>query len=223
MLTITRSNDGLTLLMSSTDGFCSTLAFAQGELGHVYNGPPAVQPREHHHSISTNLPMPTSANSTPLPTPTATASPSLTKASLVLQPPSAPSPAPTFVVRPGSPTRSNSQSSIATMISIQTSATGNNPTPTLGHVPLVTAHSSVPPVAVPPMTTPPQTPSASQAGQHSAHNSVSGSSVLGKRDISAASESEKEESKTKKRRVAPTLVSTNSFSISSEAKEEKKS
>merc|ERR1712000_744772 len=32
------SNDGLTLLMSSSDGFCSTLSFAPGELGQVYTG-----------------------------------------------------------------------------------------------------------------------------------------------------------------------------------------
>lgn len=34
-----RSNDGLTLLMTSSDGFCSTLAFEPGELGTHYTGP----------------------------------------------------------------------------------------------------------------------------------------------------------------------------------------
>ena len=83
---------------------------------------------------------------------------------------------------------------------------GNNPTPTLGHVPLATAMNSAPPTAIPPMTTPPQTPASTHGGgHHSATSSVSGS-VLGKRDLGAASESEKEEGKAKKRRVAPTLV-----------------
>lgn len=53
------------------------------------------------------------------------------------------------------------------------------------------------------MTTPPQTPM-SVTGGHSATSSISGS-VLGKRDISATSESE-EDNRVKKRRIAPTLV-----------------
>ncbi len=65
--------------------------------------------------------------------------------------------------------------------------------------------NSAPPTAIPPMTTPPQTPASTHGGYHSATSSVSGS-VLGRRDFGAASESEKEEGKTKKRRVAPTLV-----------------
>ncbi|OAG38941.1 hypothetical protein AYO21_06819 [Fonsecaea monophora] len=198
---LTWSNDGLTLLMSSTDGFCSTLAFAPGELGQVYTGP---HPTYSHPVVTTSIPLPTSSsNSTPVPTPTAAASPSLTKASPVPVPPSHPSPAP-FVLRPGSPTRSNSQSSIATMTSVQTSGLPNNATPTLGHVPLVTASNSGPPIAIPPMTTPPQTPASVHGGQHSATSSISGS-VLGKRD-GATSESEKEETKSKRRRIAPTLV-----------------
>jgi chromatin assembly factor 1 subunit B len=189
--------------MSSTDGFCSALSFAPGELGQIYTGP---HPTLNHPSISiTTLTAPPSSNTTPIPTPTATASPSLTKASPIIPPPSHPSPAPTFSVRPGSPTRSNSQSSIATLASVQTSSHGNNPTPTLGHVPLVTAVNSAPPVGLP-MTTPPQTPM-SMTGGHSATSSISGS-VLGKRDISGASESE-EDKKVKKRRIAPTLVSGN--------------
>ena len=189
--------------MSSSDGYCSTLSFAPGELGHVYAG---AHPTHHHPVVSTSISLPaSSAGNTPVPTPTSTASPSLMKASPVIMAPSHPSPAPTFSIRPGSPTRSNSQSSIATMTSVQTSQMTNNPTPTLGHVPLATAMNSAPPTAIPPMTTPPQTPASTHGGRHSATSSVSGS-VLGKRDISAASESEKEESKTKKRRVAPTLV-----------------
>jgi chromatin assembly factor 1 subunit B len=64
---------------------------------------------------------------------------------------------------------------------------------------------------------------------HSATSSFS-STVLGKRDISAASESEKEETKretveiekpAKKRRIAPTLVSKDSASFASEQAEKK--
>lgn len=191
--------------MSSSDGFCSTLSFSPGELGQIYTG---QVPTHQNPVISTSIALPaTSASSTPVPTPTATTSPSLTKASPVVPPLSHPSPAPTFTMRPGSPTRSNSQSSIATMTSIQTSGgtqVTNNPTPTLGHVPLATAMNSSGPVAIPPMSTPPQTPA---SGLHSATSSISGS-VLGKRESTAAtSESDKEEgNKAKKRRVAPTLV-----------------
>jgi chromatin assembly factor 1 subunit B len=57
-----------------------------------------------------------------------------------------------------------------------------------------------------PLTTPPQTP-------HSTASSIS-SSVLGKRD-QGASESEKEETATKKRRIAPTLLGTGDATKSS--------
>lgn len=204
--------------MSSSDGFCSTLAFSPDELGQVYTGlrPTLTNPTP----ITTATASTPSASNTPLPTPTATASPSLTKASPVTMAPSHPSPAPTFSVRPGSPTRSNSQSSIVTMASAQTSSLPNNPTPTLGHVPLVTATNSAPPVGIPPMTTPPQTPLSSHGGYHSARNSVS-SSVLGKRDAGTASESEKEEGNKKKRRIAPTLVGPSpEFAIEDEPKRE---
>lgn len=189
--------------MSSTDGFCSTLAFSPGELGQIYTG---QHPTYTNPVVTTSISLPTSSSSsTPLPTPTANASPSLTKASPIIQPPSHPSPASTFTIRQGSPTRSNSQSSIATLASVQTSQLTNNPTPTLGHVPLVTATNSGPPIVVPPMTTPPQTPMSTHGGQHSATSSISGS-ILGKRDVGTTSESEKEDTKSKKRRIAPTLI-----------------
>ncbi|KAB8076216.1 WD40-repeat-containing domain protein [Aspergillus leporis] len=179
---LTWANDGLTLIMSSSDGFCSTLSFTPGELGQPYTPP-----------VSTTQQTGTSGvQSTCHATPVA--------------------PAP-----PASPARSNSVSSIATQSTAAQQATGsvvNNPTPTLGSVPLVTAtHSSQPPTL--PLTTPPQTP-ASQSGTSTVSNSV-----LGKR----ASESEKEEIKDqgsvpqvqppKKRRVAPTLISSgNDASVS---------
>ncbi|KAJ5137642.1 hypothetical protein N7526_003875 [Penicillium atrosanguineum] len=110
---------------------------------------------------------------------------------------------------PASPARSNSASSVMTQSSSQQGVV-NNPTPTLGSVPLVTAAHSAQPSALP-LTTPPQTPlpTPSQSG---ANTTVS---VLGKRDTRTTSESEKEESKgqetigqqPKKRRIAPTLIS----------------
>ncbi|KAL8965031.1 MAG: hypothetical protein Q9183_004070, partial [Haloplaca sp. 2 TL-2023] len=183
---VTWSNDGLTLLMSSSDGFCSNLAFQPGELGHVYTGhvPTAHHPSPAVSSIS-------SAHVTPTPTPTASSAPPLV--------PPAPSASPLLnpVAQPPSPTRSNSTSSVATQSShAPPGVITSNPTPTLGNVPGVAAMNSF---GALPMTTPPQTP---MAGVPSAASSVSGS-VLGKRDTS---ESEREDTAPKKKRVAPVLV-----------------
>jgi hypothetical protein len=49
---------GLTLLMSSTDGYRSTLAFSPDELGQVYTGP---HPTYNHPVVSTSAPLPTSS------------------------------------------------------------------------------------------------------------------------------------------------------------------
>lgn len=198
---VTWSNDGLTLLMSSSDGFCSNLSFAPGELGQIYTG---HVPTAHHPSpvVSTA----SSAHATPTPTPiVGTAPPFVEK-----QPPpsfvpsNSPVPTPArsttpslqqSAIRPPSPTRSNSNSSVATQQGFVTS----NPTPSVGTVPSVAAGNSS--FSGLPWTTPPQTP---MAGTVSGPSSISGS-ILGKRD---ASESEKEEQtgQPKKRRVAPTLV-----------------
>ncbi|KAL3465460.1 WD40-repeat-containing domain protein [Aspergillus heterothallicus] len=184
------SNDGLTLVMSSSDGFCSTLSFAPGELGQPYTAPitapnaPAAQP-------TSALPTPTN--------PTAAA-----PASSSIPPP------------PASPARSNSVSSVATQRASQQAEVVNNPTPTLGAVPLVTATHSAQPPATLPLTTPPETP----ISVVSQSESNAGSTVLGKR-----SEFEKEESQDpsaepvqppKKRRVAPTLISAGTTSASKE-------
>ncbi|KAK5104776.1 Chromatin assembly factor 1 subunit [Lithohypha guttulata] len=194
------SNDGLTLLMSSSDGFCSTLSFAPGELGSVYTGEHPTY-KHPHPNVSTTLLAPTAGKETPMTTPTL-ASPGLAKVSPAFPAPAAPSPAPSstsFQMRPGSPARSNSQSSVATMTSVY-NPPGNMPTPIL---------SSIPGVAVPSMTTPPHTPMGvgiQQPGHRSAASSISGS-VLGKRDVEPASESEREDgNQPKKRRIAPTLV-----------------
>ncbi|KAJ5574375.1 Chromatin assembly factor 1 subunit B [Penicillium hispanicum] len=202
---LTWSNDGLTLIMSSSDGFCSTLAFAPGELGQTYTGSTSTAPNP----AGLNTP---SANITPLPTPTHVPSPA--KASHAPAS-SAGSAAPsTSQAPPASPARSNSACSVATQSSTQQSGTVvNNPTPTLGSVPLVTATHSAQPSALP-LTTPPQTPLPTTS--HGGSNAATGS-VLGKRDARTASESEREDSKSlesatpaqqpKKRRVAPTLIS----------------
>ncbi|PYH98219.1 WD40 repeat-like protein [Aspergillus ellipticus CBS 707.79] len=188
---LTWSNDGLTLIMSSSDGFCSTLAFSPGELGQQYTTPVAAAQQTAAAAPSTN--------STPLATPVTT-KPSLAPQVTLAQAP------------PASPARSNSVSSVTTQSGSQqpAGAVVNNPTPTLGSVPLVTAtHSAQPPTL--PLTTPPQTPlsAASQSGTSNVSNSV-----LGKRAGESEKEDEKDQSAAppvqqppKKRRVAPTLIS----------------
>ena len=183
-----RSSDGSTLLISSSDGFCSTLSFTPGELGQEYKGELA--------SSKNNSVAGTAASNqaTPIPTPTS-----------VFAPPSpfpnhqhrnsgtsftAPSPPPTtsFVnARPPSPTRSNSTSSVATQASVI-----NNPPLIGGSVPSITATNSGKVTGVP-MTTPPETPGSA--------NIAAGA----KRE---ATEGEKEDTNTqpKKRRIAPTPV-----------------
>ncbi|BDD64188.1 hypothetical protein MAP00_009031 [Monascus purpureus] len=211
---LTWSNDGLTLIMSSSDGFCSTLSFSPGELGQPYTGPTSTP---HTHAVSSA----SSTNNNPLPTPThqSPIKSTSTLASPVPSQPSSVAPA-----RPATPARTNSAASVATSASAHPSATVvNNPTPILGSVPLVTAINSSQPPALP-ITSPPQTPMS--AVSQSKTSSVSGS-VLGKRDMQTASESEKEETKNnqgttvtlqqpKKRRIAPTLISTNDTSKASD-------
>ncbi|KAI9769166.1 MAG: hypothetical protein M1839_003801 [Geoglossum umbratile] len=196
------SSDGLTLIMSSSDGFCSAVTFAPGELGQVYTG---HIPNAHHPTILNTAS--SSAQSTPTPTPTSSTAPALNKV-----------PASAASARPPSPTRTSSASSIANQLSLGVQpqpsnvTITSNPTPTLGSVPSVTATNSGTFTSIP-MTTPPQTPLSGNS--ISAASSVSGASVLGKRDTTA-SESEKEDkleqAPTKKRRVAPTLVTGNAQS-----------
>lgn len=210
--------------MSSSDGFCSTLSFAPGELGQPCPHPIPSSASSHQPIVTSTS---SSSNNTPLPTPTHAASPSLTKSN-----PAPASGGPTGAGRPGSPARSPSASSIQT-ITNQPTAVINNPTLTLGTVPLVTATNSSQPQILP-LTTPPQTPMPGVT--HSATSSFS-STILGKRDIGAASESEKEDTKAsddgnkgdtavqkplpKKRRIAPTLVLQDSESSSRDEQVEK--
>ncbi|PKS09887.1 hypothetical protein jhhlp_004510 [Lomentospora prolificans] len=193
---LTWASDGLTLLITSSDGFCSTLSFDPGELGEVYAGevPSFKNPN-------------VSAPTNPTPNPNASA---LTPTS-AFAPPSpyhghqhrnsassftAPSP-PTPVLpfpsgRPSSPARSNSASSVTTQAS---TAVVSNPPLIVGSVPGIAATNSGKVTGIP-ITTPPETP----------RNSGTVAGV--KRD---ASEAEKDEVKEpKKRRVAPTPVGQDS-------------
>ncbi|KAL5454197.1 hypothetical protein PMIN07_007624 [Paraphaeosphaeria minitans] len=227
---LTWSNDGSTLLMSSSDGFCSSLTFDPGELGERYTGPTAKESRHSHTPSIDTAASRTSNNSTPTQTPTTSnmpASSTATAPPMTRQPsagfPASPS---SFVpARPGSPTRSNSVSSIATASSFAPGAGDmgvmNAPTPSMSAVPSLAAANSGP-VGVP-MFTPPLTP-AHGHGTHSASSSVSGiPGVAGgnrreseserednvsprkKRDLQAVPEVE-ENREPKKRRIAPTLV-----------------
>ncbi|CAI6336928.1 unnamed protein product [Periconia digitata] len=231
---LTWSNDGNTLIMSSSDGFCSCLTFANGELGEKYTGPLASQARHHHSTPSINTANSQSSNhSTPIQTPTASSgSAAVAAAAAAAAPPRQPSagfpasPSSFVPARPGSPTRSNSVSSIATASSFAPgtgdSTNMNAPTPSMASVPGIAAANSGP-VGAMPMWTPPLTP-AQGHGTHSASSSVSGvpgasaslrrESESEREDVGATSRKreldavpEVEESKgSKKRRIAPTPV-----------------
>ncbi|KAI9733014.1 MAG: hypothetical protein M1834_003558 [Cirrosporium novae-zelandiae] len=189
---LTWSTDGLTLLMTSSDGFCSCLSFAPGELGQIYSGPMPTTGQTTYATTTVS-----STQSTPAPTPVSATAPASIKPTssngcTTLAP--SPSPAP-LSQRAASPARSSSASSVPSP-----NVVTNNPTPIISSIPSVTATHSGPVTGMPPLTTPPQTP---MSGTHSATSSISGS-VLGKRE--GDEETGKEEGTVKKRRIAPTLV-----------------
>lgn len=199
-----RTNDGLTLLITSSDGFCSCLTFAPGELGSVYYG--SVQPRPPPAQINTSI---TSAVSTPSQTPTQPNMPNLARQPSLQNLNPAMSP---FVgIRPASPARSMSTSSIATQAShaqvpeqnLDPNKVVNNPTPQMSSVPSLTAASpSAGSAGGLPMFTPPQTPGYTSA----VPSQVASAAVAGtgtKREGDAVDASGKE----KRRRIQPTLVS----------------
>ncbi|KAI1811844.1 WD40 repeat-like protein [Poronia punctata] len=189
---LTWSSDGSTLLISSSDGFCSTLSFTAGELGQEYKGELASMKNTSSGTAGTS-----SNQATPTPTPTglfAPPSPFLghqhrnSGASFA-----APSPPPTtsFIgARPSSPTRSNSTSSVATQSSVM-----NNPPLIVGNVPSIAAANSGKVTGIP-MTTPPETPG----------SSTTTTTAGVKREV-ADNEKEAAGSQPKRRRIAPTLVS----------------
>lgn len=209
---LTWSSDGHTLLMTSSDGFCSALTFAPGELGSVYHHPATASTRGTPAPIS--VVKANSAASTPQQTPTASTAP--VSATLVPSmarqlsqsatpaPPVHASPSPfTHAPRPASPARSMSQSSIATEASFARAPDQNpppvmnNPTPIVSSIPSVAAAGSNVP-----LFTPPQTP-----GHHVTTSTGSVASVTGLKRPSDASEAAVEEGKAdKRRRVAPTPV-----------------
>ncbi|KAK8165244.1 chromatin assembly factor 1 protein [Phyllosticta citrichinensis] len=226
---LTWTNDGHTLLMTSSDGFCSCLTFQPGELGQVHPGP-----AKHQQPTSINIAAATSNQSTPTPTPTQATVP------MAKQPSQSgttfpASPASFAPARPASPARSMSCSSIATQSSFAPGPDPNvalsNQTPSISAVPGVAAAN---PSGSMPMWTPPHTPMPGTANA-SAANSVSGSSVAPpppaaapaapaarkegtedkaeddssrnlKREGDTESASDKQP-EPKKRRIAPTLVS----------------
>ncbi|KAF2755212.1 WD40 repeat-like protein [Pseudovirgaria hyperparasitica] len=214
---LTWSNDGLTLLMTSSDGFCSCLTFSSGELGQVYHGTTHITPATKQIPTSINTAA-SSAHSTPVPTPTTTSA-AMTKQPS--QPGFAASPSSFASARPASPARSMSTSSVGTQASsfAPSDAQGislSHATPSIGQIPTVAAAASGAISGVP-MWTPPMTPSHGQ-GTHSASSSISGAvTAPGRRESESEKEDGKdsrkreaepeiEESQTKKRRVAPTLV-----------------
>ncbi|KEY65149.1 hypothetical protein S7711_04239 [Stachybotrys chartarum IBT 7711] len=190
------SSDGLTLVISSSDGFCSTLSFAPGELGEVYRGevgPPKPQAATGVTPSSQNTPTPTPTSSfaPPSPFPSGPNHQHRNSASSFTAP-SPPASAPFVSQRPSSPARSNSTSSIATQASSVPTGVVSNPTLISGSVPSIAATNSGKVTGLK-LTTPPETP-----------NNASSSSAGTKRE---ASESEKDEVKApKKRRIAPTPV-----------------
>ena len=210
-----RSNDGITLLMTSSDGFCSCLSFSPGELGQTHPGP--IHPKHSLHQASNAQPLASSSTSTP-------SNPHHILPAMARQVSSGntPSyPSPFAGIRPTSPARSMSASSITTQASgvalpDQHNITLSGPAPSVSTIPGVSASSGSSSmtgtgnVAGVPLFTPPQTPMAAQGsgggisntsggggGSHSATSSVSGiTGILPKRE----SESERDEPSKKKQR-----------------------
>ncbi|KAI0839120.1 WD40 repeat-like protein [Hypoxylon sp. FL0890] len=190
---LTWSSDGLTLLICSTDGFCSTLSFLPGELGQEYKGD-LVGPKisaalgaaaPNSNQPTTPIPTPTSAFAPPSPFPNHQHRNSATSFAA----PSPPATASFVSGRPSSPTRSNSTSSIATSVSVI-----NNPPLIGGSLPSIAATNSGKVTGMP-IATPPETPGNSS-------NTAAGV----KREASEAEKDESVASQPKKRRIAPTQV-----------------
>ncbi|QSZ32299.1 hypothetical protein DSL72_001873 [Monilinia vaccinii-corymbosi] len=203
------STDGTTLLMTSSDGFCSTLTFAPGELGQIYEEetPTAKRSMVSGSAVSStqNTPMATPTVGIAPPSPFPMPNHHRTSSNPMVAP--SPPPAPVANLRPSSPTRSNSASSVATQSSYPTLAVGtiiSNPTPLASSVPGIAASNVTSGV---PMTTPPQTPRSTT------------SSVVGIKRPGDVSESEKEDAghEKKKRRIAPTQISSSASSTTGKA------
>ncbi|KAK4153287.1 WD40-repeat-containing domain protein [Chaetomidium leptoderma] len=195
---LTWSSDGLTLLISSSDGFCSALSFASGELGTVYTGELGPQKP----SVATA----TSNQNTPAPTPTAAFAPPSPfpngshhrhrDSASSLTAPSPPMITASFVnPRAASPARPISNASSMTQPPASQTGVVSNPPLISGQVPSIAAANSSKVVGIP-MTTPPETPQAS-------FNAPAGT----KREVTEGETDESSGSQSKRRRIAPTLVS----------------
>jgi len=186
---LTWSSDGLTLLMTSTDGFCSVVMFVPGELGEKYTGPIP-------HTSTT--PMGTSVSTPVIPIST----PSSSKLVPMSLPPLSPVPPSR---RPSSPSRSSRASSVSTATLTHPSPM-NNPTPTVGSIPGVAST-----VAGVPLSTPPQTPSSatgSVLGKRDDAPTPTKSESTEAQDPKGTSDTAGEETggDKKRRRIAPTPV-----------------
>jgi chromatin assembly factor 1 subunit B len=209
---LTWASDGQTLVMTSSDGFCSALTFAPGELGTIHYPPPNA-PR--HTPAPISVARANSATSTPQATPTTVpALPTMMARqssnqsnSNTIAPPPAPSPSPfSHPARPASPARSMSASSTTSFAhppDQNPPPAMNNPTPSMSSMPSMTAAGSNVQSSLP-LFTPPQTPGGSNVYTGSMGN---GSSVVaGVKRESVASDTSEDGTKEKRRRIAPTLV-----------------
>ncbi|CAN8100893.1 unnamed protein product [Discula destructiva] len=191
------SSDGATLLVTSSDGFCSAISFSPTDLGEPLKVDPQKRRQEAADAAAS-----TSAQTTPIPTPTSQFAPpspflgSQHKQRDSMSSFTAPSPPPAanFVnQRPSSPARSNSTSSIMTQTSVVPAGPHNL---VGGSVPSLTAANTgkVTGVAT---ATPPETP---RSG---------GATVAGQKRELSESESGRDESdkQPKRKRIAPTFVS----------------
>lgn len=195
---LTWSSDGLTLLISSSDGFCSTLSFLPGELGEVYKGelgpPKATTGTSASSAQNTPVPTPTSVFAPPSPFPNGSHHRHRDSASSLAAP--SPPAAASFVnARPSSPARSNSTSSIITQSSAVPTTVISNPPLISGQVPSLTAANSGQVTGIP-ITTPPETP----RGSTTVPTSL-------KRETSEVESEDTSGVQPKRRRIAPTLVS----------------
>ncbi len=233
---LTWSNDGLTLLMTSSDGFCSTLTFSPGELGEIYV-PDAEGSKKPAFAAPASISL--STQNTPAPTPTTSGPPispfphhnrAPSTPSMPLDPPTpsqisdgTPAAAPTphasvtpIAGRPASPTRSNSTSSIASMVpglQHQTSVGGtviSNPPLVAGNMPSTTVTGSASGFTAP---TPPQTPRSTDGSVGGAGPAPVASFVASQKREAGAGEVKEEgnggEHQNKRRRIAPTFVKDN--------------
>ncbi|KAL2755098.1 hypothetical protein ACRALDRAFT_1064815 [Sodiomyces alcalophilus JCM 7366] len=190
------SKDGLTLLITSSDGFCSTLSFSPGDLGQVYQGdvPTAKNPG----TVSSN-------QNTPIPTPTSLFAPpspfrngpshAHRNSSGPFAAPTSPLPAGFANARPSSPARSNSASSAVTPSSAAQPGVTTNPPLIIGSVPSIAATNSGKVTGMP-VTAPPET-------LGNAAENAAGTATATKRESTTT---EKEGGLPKRRRIAPTLV-----------------